>query len=136
MGICMKSSSAIAISFEQSSTIITAGVLVASVAAYVIPIYGLGQSVQSTIAEGQTTGTVCQDQEACIPSAKTCMAVLFLGLHACGLLSNSYISKLFKATRFVVKALLPCLVLDRIYMPRIEWCAFTILRLTLFEILN
>lgn len=89
----MKSSTAIAITYAQTNTIIAAGVLIASVVAYVIPIYGSGQNDQSIIAKGHTISTGCQDQGACTPSAKSCMAVLFVGLHACGLLSNSYISK-------------------------------------------
>jgi hypothetical protein len=91
----MKSASASIIPNGQTNTIIAAVILIASVVAYVMPIYDLGQvqSDQRIFEEGQTIGTGSRDQRACIPSAKSYMAVLFVGLHACGLLSNSYIRK-------------------------------------------
>ena len=94
-------SSATAISYGQINTIIAAVILIASVVAYIMPIYGVGQ-VQSdqSLAKGQIIGTDSQDQKTCIPSAKSSMSVLFVGLHACGLLSNSYIRKLLAASRF------------------------------------
>lgn len=89
----MKSASAIIIPNGQTNTIITAVILIASVVAYVMPVYDLGQvqSDQSISEEGQTIGTGSRDQRTCILSAKSYMSVLFVGLHACGLLSNSYI---------------------------------------------
>ncbi|KAG0557025.1 hypothetical protein KC19_11G096500 [Ceratodon purpureus] len=86
----LKSPLAAAISHGQTNIIITALILIASVVAYVMPIYGVGQvqSDQSVLGRGQTIGTSSQDQWTCV---KSYMAVLSVGLHACGLLSNSYI---------------------------------------------
>lgn len=91
----MKLSSSTVISNGQTHAIIATVILMASVVAYVMPIYGVGQveSDQSIFEKGQKIGIDSRDQRACLPSAKSCMAVLFVGLHACGLLSNSYISK-------------------------------------------
>lgn len=94
----LKSPLAAAISHGQTNIIITALILIASVVAYVMPIYGVGQvqSDQSVLGRGQTIGTSSQDQWTCV---KSYMAVLSVGLHACGLLSNSYIRKYLPATR-------------------------------------
>lgn len=124
----MKLSSTIAISYGQTNSIIAAGILIASVVAYVIPTYGSGKFDKSKISKGKTIDTGCRDPGACIPSANSCIAVLFVGLHACGLLSNSYISKLLNVTRFVVKAIFSCLVLNINYMPCMECCEFAALR--------
>ncbi|XP_024356410.1 uncharacterized protein [Physcomitrium patens] len=68
-----------------------AAVALVSIIAYVFPARGprVVQSDQNIYAKGQT---VCSSyREACIPNAKLSMAIVFVGLHACGLLSNSYI---------------------------------------------
>lgn len=77
----------------KSNTFIAAGILIVSVIAYVSPGRGSRRSERSIIAKGHTTVNGCQGRGSWSPSAKSCMAVLFVGLHACGLLSNSYISK-------------------------------------------
>lgn len=79
-----------------------AAVALVSIIAYVFPARGprVVQSDQNIYAKGQT---VCSSyREACIPNAKLSMAIVFVGLHACGLLSNSYIRKLIYASRFLI----------------------------------
>lgn len=75
---------------EESNIFIPAAVLIASVISYITPVSN-GRAVQgkqNKVGRAETTGA-----GSCVPDVKSYAAILFVCLHACGLLSNSYISE-------------------------------------------
>lgn len=75
---------------EESNIFIPAAILIASVISYIIPIsnHGAVQVKQIKLGKTEITGA-----GSCVPDVKSYAAILFVSLHACGLLSNSYISE-------------------------------------------
>jgi hypothetical protein len=77
----------------QSNIIMLAAILLGSIAIYIAPTKERWVQSKVNLSNQQATGTHGKQWKCCRPNVKFYFALLFVGIHAGSLLSNSYISK-------------------------------------------